>query len=79
MFRGLLEVADVRARLLALDDGERRLTNLLHLGGLCHTAERNEHLDRRASSTGSRASAPVAGRAPARRRPRSVSRATSGW
>ena len=44
MFRAVLETAHVRARLLALSDGERRLTNLLHLGELLHTAERNEHL-----------------------------------
>src|SRR5262249_61625151 len=34
MFRGLMTAEDVAPRLLALADGERRLTNLLHLGEL---------------------------------------------
>jgi exodeoxyribonuclease V beta subunit len=36
MFRTLLAREKVRGRLLAFDDGERRLTNLLHLGELLH-------------------------------------------
>jgi exodeoxyribonuclease V beta subunit len=37
-FRRLLDDEGVQARLLALADGERRLTNLLHLGELLQTA-----------------------------------------
>nr|MDQ3624282.1 PD-(D/E)XK nuclease family protein [Verrucomicrobiota bacterium] len=36
MFRSLLQGEKVRARLLQWPDGERRLTNLLHLGELLH-------------------------------------------
>ncbi|KPJ75724.1 MAG: hypothetical protein AMJ54_14160 [Deltaproteobacteria bacterium SG8_13] len=36
MFRTLLVREKVRGRLLALDDGERRLTNLLHLAEVLH-------------------------------------------
>lgn len=37
-FRRLLDDEGVAARLLALPDGERRMTNVLHLGELLHTA-----------------------------------------
>ncbi len=37
-FRRLLDDEDVAARLLALPDGERRMTNVLHLGELLHAA-----------------------------------------
>ncbi|MEK6655406.1 MAG: exodeoxyribonuclease V subunit beta [Thermodesulfobacteriota bacterium] len=36
MFRRLLEREEVRSRLLAFPDGERRLTNLLHLSEVLH-------------------------------------------
>ncbi|MFH2100263.1 MAG: UvrD-helicase domain-containing protein, partial [Pseudomonadota bacterium] len=39
MFRTLLLEAGVRERLAALADGERRLTNVLHLAETLHTAE----------------------------------------
>jgi exodeoxyribonuclease V beta subunit len=38
MYRELLAGEGVNARMLARDDGERRLTNLLHLGELLHVA-----------------------------------------
>ncbi len=38
MFRQLLSAEGVKQRLLALPDGERRLTNLLHLAELAHHA-----------------------------------------
>lgn len=38
MFRHFLQQDDVRPRLLSKLDGERRLTNLLHLGELAHAA-----------------------------------------
>lgn len=38
-FRSWLDGEDVRARLMAWPDGERRLTNLLHLGELLQKAE----------------------------------------
>ncbi|NDG81499.1 MAG: exodeoxyribonuclease V subunit beta [Betaproteobacteria bacterium] len=38
MFRRFLEREDVASRLLVRQDGERRLTNLLHLGELLHEA-----------------------------------------
>ena len=38
MFRDLLRRETVRARLLALPEGERRLTNVLHLGEVLHQA-----------------------------------------
>ena len=41
MFNSLLQNWGVRNRLLARPDGERRLTNLLHLGELLATAARN--------------------------------------
>lgn len=40
MFRGWLEAEGIRERLMVRPDGERRLTNLLHLGELLHAAER---------------------------------------
>lgn len=42
MFHDWLEMAEVRERLLAFVDGERRLTNLLHLSELIHS-ETREH------------------------------------
>ncbi|MEJ1298898.1 MAG: exodeoxyribonuclease V subunit beta [Candidatus Sedimenticola sp. (ex Thyasira tokunagai)] len=42
MFRCLLEEQGVAGRLLQCSDGERRLTDLLHLGELLHTTERSE-------------------------------------
>jgi exodeoxyribonuclease V beta subunit len=44
MFRGLLAREQAAARLLARDDGERRLTNLLHLGECLQQAAR-QHPD----------------------------------
>ena len=44
MFHAMLDDADVRARLLARSDGERRLTDLLHLGELLHEAAARQHL-----------------------------------
>jgi exodeoxyribonuclease V beta subunit len=44
MFRHLLESEGVRARLLSLEDGERRLTNLLHLSEVLQTAALDSHL-----------------------------------
>lgn len=41
MFRGWLETEGIRERLMARPDGERRLTNLLHLGELLQSAERD--------------------------------------
>jgi exodeoxyribonuclease V beta subunit len=38
MFRHWLQVGQVRRRLLAFEDGERRLTNLLHLAEALHAA-----------------------------------------
>jgi exodeoxyribonuclease V beta subunit len=46
MFRALLQRERVRARLLALPDGERRLTNLLHLAEVLHDAARERQLSR---------------------------------
>jgi exodeoxyribonuclease V beta subunit len=37
-FRTMLDESEVRSRLLGLVDGERRLTNVLHLGELLHVA-----------------------------------------
>ncbi|MFP4445768.1 MAG: exodeoxyribonuclease V subunit beta [Desulfosudaceae bacterium] len=45
MFRRLLADYNVRERLLSLPDGERRLTNLLHLAELVHRAAREQRLD----------------------------------
>ncbi len=42
MFRGLMVRENVKARVLSLPDGERRLTNLLHLSELLQHAE-SEH------------------------------------
>ncbi len=44
MFRSLLDRESVKARLLARVDGERALTNLLHLAELLHQAEVESHL-----------------------------------
>ena len=38
MFRHLLQEENIRTQMLRLGDGERRLTNLLHLGELLHHA-----------------------------------------
>ncbi|MBW2273799.1 MAG: UvrD-helicase domain-containing protein [Deltaproteobacteria bacterium] len=43
-FHAMLRDEGVHARLLALVDGERRITNLLHLGELLHTASDEHHL-----------------------------------
>ncbi len=43
-FRALLVEAHVRPRLLAMPDGERRLTNLLHLADLLHQASTAQRL-----------------------------------
>ncbi len=45
MFRHLLRDTHARARLLALADGERRLTNFLHLAEILHTTAREFCLD----------------------------------
>jgi exodeoxyribonuclease V beta subunit len=47
MFRHLLEREGVRARLLSHGDGERRLTNLLHLSEVLQTATLARHLGMR--------------------------------
>lgn len=44
MFRRFLEHDQVQPRLLGLTDGERRVTNLLHLMELVHRAAREGHL-----------------------------------
>lgn len=44
MFRSLLVSQQVRARLVHLPAGERRLTNFLHLAELLHEAESNQSL-----------------------------------
>ncbi len=44
MFRGVLVREGVKGRLLAQPEGERRLTNLLHLAELLHQAESDHHL-----------------------------------
>ena len=44
MFRLWLQCQQVRQRLLAFPDGERRLTNLLHLGEVLHQAETERRL-----------------------------------
>ena len=44
MFRFWLQQQQVRQRLLAFPDGERRLTNLLHLGEVLHQAETVQRL-----------------------------------
>ncbi|MFI5395887.1 MAG: exodeoxyribonuclease V subunit beta [Candidatus Binatia bacterium] len=41
-FHRLLDECEVQPRLLALTDGERRLTNILHLGELLHAVEVEE-------------------------------------
>ncbi len=42
-FRRLLDVCEVQQRLLALEDGERRLTNVLHVAELLQAASREAH------------------------------------
>ena len=44
MFRHWLQRQQVRQRLLAFPDGERRLTNILHLGEVLHQAEAERRL-----------------------------------
>jgi exodeoxyribonuclease V beta subunit len=44
MFRALMVRRGVQERLLSLTDGERRMTNVLHLMELLHTAARTQHL-----------------------------------
>jgi exodeoxyribonuclease V beta subunit len=44
MFRQLMGDAGLQRRLLRLADGERRMTNLLHLAELLHTAASTQHL-----------------------------------
>jgi exodeoxyribonuclease V beta subunit len=44
MFRRLVSAEQVKPRLLGAPDGERRLTNLLHLAELLHRAESEESL-----------------------------------
>ncbi len=44
MFRAMLRELNVRTRLISLEDGERRLTNVLHLGEVLHGAEREKAL-----------------------------------
>jgi exodeoxyribonuclease V beta subunit len=44
MFRRLLAKENIRARLLALPNGDRRLTNLLHLGEMLHAAAIEKNL-----------------------------------
>lgn len=43
MFRSFLENEHISPRILSLTGGERRLTNLLHIGELLHQAETVEH------------------------------------
>jgi len=44
MFRAMLTTVDAPERVLRLRDGERRMTNLLHLAELLHGATAREHL-----------------------------------
>ncbi len=44
MFRHFMNVEGVRARLLSLPNGERRLTNVLHLSEILHTASMERKL-----------------------------------
>ncbi len=44
MARSMMRQADIRKRVLAMPDGERRLTNLLHLFELMHDVEHEERL-----------------------------------
>ncbi len=44
MFRHFMNVEGVRARLLSLPNGERRLTNVLHLSEILHTASMEKKL-----------------------------------
>ena len=50
MFRFLLVREQVRARLLAFNDGERRLTNLLHIAELVHSAVHQQNLGMEAAT-----------------------------
>ena len=45
MFRKLLDEQQVRASLLRFEDGERRLTNLFHLGELLHETATEQRLN----------------------------------
>jgi exodeoxyribonuclease V beta subunit len=45
MFRDLLVAQQVRARLMKIHGGERRVTNYLHLGELLHEAESSQRLN----------------------------------
>jgi len=44
MFSAMLRDLAVRTRLISFEDGERRLTNVLHLGEVLHRAEQGEGL-----------------------------------
>ena len=44
MFRSLMAKTEMQQRLLCLSDGERRMTNVLHLMELLHTASTTLHL-----------------------------------
>ncbi len=44
MMRALMQRRGLQRRLLELDDGERRMTNLLHLTEILHTASTTAHL-----------------------------------
>jgi len=44
MFRHLLQEEGIRSKMLSFGDGERRLTNLLHLGELLHQAAAERRL-----------------------------------
>ncbi len=44
MARSMMRQADIRKRILSMHDGERRLTNLLHLFELMHDTEHGERL-----------------------------------
>jgi len=73
MFRHWLQRQQVRQRLLAFPDGERRLTNILHLGEVLHHAKRSAGSASAACRSGSPARWPRRGR-----RPRNTSCAWSG-
>ncbi len=44
MFRAMMTDSQLQQRLLGLNDGERRVTNLLHLAELLHTTAKESHL-----------------------------------
>lgn len=44
MFRNFLNTEDIRTRLLSLPNGDRRLTNVLHLAEILHKASMDENL-----------------------------------